>query len=171
MGYQPSFTLALGPAIRIETETIAFYGRLAGAIIAGVIRQRLLEHLAAYPLCDFFLRQCIENMSDKQILDDLSETPDQSLLLHFDKPEHMTALEDLFARTIKTFNLSKDDLKAKADFNFDVYDMTGFESIRAVFRLANALSEKGFRGIRILRGERFGRPQGDERWSTVVYRS
>lgn len=83
-------------------------------------------------------------MSDEQIVDDLSDEPDHSVLLHFDRPKHMTALEKLFAETMKTFGLSKEELKAKADFNFDVYDMTGFESIRAEFRIANALGEKGF---------------------------
>lgn len=117
------------------------------------MRDTLLQNLAKYPLCDFFLRQCVETMSDKQVTDDLAEEPDLSLLLHFDKPDQMGRLEELFARTMKTFGLSKEELKAKAEFNFDVYDMKGFESVRAVFRLAYALSEVGFTQFALLEGK------------------
>jgi hypothetical protein len=118
-----------------------------------VMKDALLEHLAKYPLCDFFLRQCVETMTDEQVTDDLVEEPDLSLLLHFDKPDQMNRLEEIFARTIKTFGTSKEELKAKAEFNFDVYDMKGFESVRAVFRLANALSEVGFTKFEFLKGK------------------
>jgi len=121
-------------------------------MIVAAMKETLLKNLAKYPLCNFFLRHCIETMSDKQVTDDLAEKPDLSLL-HFDKPDQMGCLEELFARTMKTFGLSKEELKAKAEFNFDVYDMRGFESVRAVFRLANALSEAGFTQFAFLKGK------------------
>jgi len=62
-------------------------------------------------------------------------------------------LEEFFAKTMGTFGLSKEELKAKADFNFGVYDMKGFESVRGVFRLANALSENGFTQFAFLKGK------------------
>src|SRR6266478_3294032 len=102
-------------------------------------KDMLLNNLAEYALCDFFLRKCVASMHEYQIEEDLGKKPDVSLLQHFNKPEQMKVLEDLFARTMKTFGLSKEELKVKPNFNFDVYDMTGFESTRAVFRLANAL--------------------------------
>lgn len=123
------------------------------AILAVHVRGTLLKDLRKYPLCDFFLRQCVESMSQHQIADDLAQDPDFSLLAHFDKSTHMGRLEGLFATTIKTFGLSKEELKAQADFNFDVYDMTGFESVRAVFRLANALSQVGFTEFAFVRGK------------------
>lgn len=116
------------------------------------MKDALLKNLTEYPLCDFFLRQCVESMSDRQVTDDLAEELDLSLLLHFDKPDEMRGLEELFARTMKTFGLSKEELKAEAEFNFDVYDMRGFESVRAVFRLANALSGVGFTQLAFLKG-------------------
>ena len=91
-------------------------------------------------------------MSDKQIADDLAEEPDLSLLQHFHKPDQMGLLEELFCRTMGTFGLSKEELKTNSEFNFDAYGMTGFESVRAVFRLANALSEVGFTQFAFLRG-------------------
>jgi hypothetical protein len=42
--------------------------------------------------------------------------------------------------------------EAKAHFNFDVYDPEGFESVRGVFRIANALSEVGFTEFVLLGG-------------------
>ena len=116
------------------------------------MRAKLLADLAKYPLCNFFLRACVERMSNKEIEDDLAEEPDLSLLGHFDKPDQMGGLQELFVRTMKTFGLSKEELKAKSEFNFDVYDMEGFESVRAVFRVANALSEEGFTQFRFLGG-------------------
>ena len=123
------------------------------AILSVHIMKTLLNDLAKYPLCDFFLRRCVESMSQRQINDDLAEEPDLSLLLHFDKPGTMGRLEEFFAKTMVTFGLSKEELKAKADFNFGVYDMKGFESVRGVFRLANALSENGFTQFVFLKGK------------------
>src|SRR5258708_31395656 len=117
------------------------------------MKDTLFKNLVKYPLCDFFLRRCVETMSDKQVTDNLAEEPDLSLLLHFDKPDQMSRLEEMFARTMKTFGLSKEELKARAEFNFDVYDMKGFESVRAVFRLANALSEVDFTQFAFLKGK------------------
>jgi len=117
------------------------------------MKEMLLKNLAKYPLCDFFLRKCVESMSDKQVADDLAMEPDVSLLQHFDKPAQMGLLEEIFARTMITFGLSEEELKAEAEFNFDVYNMKGFESARAVFRLANALSEVGFSQFTFLRDE------------------
>ncbi len=122
-------------------------------ITVTAMRETLLKDLAKYPLCNFFLRRCVEIMTDEQVNDDLAGEPDLSLLLHFDKPDQMERLEDLFARTMRTFGLSKEELKAQAEFNFDVYDMRGFESVRGVFRLANALSEIGFTKFEFLKGE------------------
>jgi hypothetical protein len=113
----------------------------------------LLNNLAKYALCDFFLQKCVASMHDNQIEEDLAKEPDLSLLQHFDKPDQMKLLEDLFARAMTTFDLSKEELKAKANFNFDVYDMTGFESTRAVFRLANDLSGVGFAKFSFLIGK------------------
>jgi len=118
-----------------------------------LMKNALLKLLANYALCDFFLRQCVENMTLEQVTNDLAEKPDLSLLLHFDKPDQMGRLEELFARTMKTFGLSKEELRAKAEFNFDVYEMKGFESVRAVFRFANALSEIGFTQFAFLKGK------------------
>ena len=55
-------------------------------------RSALLEHLAKYPLCDFFLHTCVDSMSDDQIVADLAEHPDFSLLRDFDNPEVMSRL-------------------------------------------------------------------------------
>jgi hypothetical protein len=123
------------------------------SVAATVMKEALLKDLAKYPLCDFFLGQCVKTMSDKQVTDDLAEKPDLSLLFHVDKPDQMGRLEEIFAKTMKTFGLSNEELKAKAGFNFDVYDMTGFESVRGVFRLANALSEFGFTQFGFLKGK------------------
>ncbi len=119
---------------------------------AQTVKSQLLEHLAKYPLCNFFLHACVESMSDEQIAGDLAKHPDFSLLRHFDNPEVMCRLEELFDRTMKIFVLTKEELKASAEFNFDVYDPTGFESVRAVFRLAVALSEVGFSHFAFLKG-------------------
>ncbi len=118
----------------------------------SAMRTRFLADLAKYPLCNFFLRACVEGMSNKEIEDDLAEEPDLSLLCHFDKTDQMGGLEALFARTMKTFGLPKEGLKAKSEFNFDVYDMEGFESVRAVFRVANSLSDVGFTQFHFLGG-------------------
>ena len=119
---------------------------------AAVIKGILLERLAIHPLCDFFLRKGVETMSDAQVADEIVENADLSLLLKFDEPNQMGRLEELFDRTMKTFGLPKEELKAQAEFNFDVYDTKGFESVRAVFRLANALSEVGFTQFAFLKG-------------------
>jgi hypothetical protein len=79
--------------------------------------------------------------------------PDLSLVAHFDKPDEMRRLEEFFANTMKTFGVSKERLKAKAGFNFDVYDPIGFESVRPAFRIANSLSEAGFTQFAFLQGE------------------
>ncbi len=42
----------------------------------SAIRTKLLADLAKYPLCNFFLRACVEAMSDKQVKDDLAAEPD-----------------------------------------------------------------------------------------------
>lgn len=118
----------------------------------SAMRARLLESLVKHPLCSFFLRACVEAMSDEAIEDDLAEEPDFSLLCHFDKLNQMSGLESMFARTMKTFGLSKEELKAKSDFNFDSYDMEGFEGVRGVFRVANALYDEGFKEFRFLGG-------------------
>jgi hypothetical protein len=117
------------------------------------MKETLLINLAKYPISDFFLRKCVETMSDEQVTDDLARDPDLSHLLHFDEPDQMGRLEELFAVTLKIFGLSKEELKAQAHFNFDVYDMEGFESTRAVFRLAKALNEVGFEEFAFLRGK------------------
>jgi hypothetical protein len=65
----------------------------------------------------------------------------------------MNLLENLFKETIETFHLSKEELKETAEFNFDVYDMRGFESIRGVFRIAQALSEVGFTEFAFMKGK------------------
>jgi hypothetical protein len=135
------------------------------------MKETLLKNLAKYRLCDFFLRQCVESMSDKQVTDDLAEEPDMSLLSHFDDPDQMGRLEELFGGTMKIFSLSKEELKAKAEFNFDVYDMKGFESIRAVFRISRALSEVGFREFAFLRGKGLAdlkATRDDQRWFIEV---
>ncbi len=116
------------------------------------MRAKLLADLTKHPICDFFLRACVEAMSDKEIADDLAAEPDASLLQHFDKTKHMDGLEDLFSRTMVIFSLSKEDLGTKAGFNFNAYDMEGFESVRAVFRVADALSDIGFAQFRFLGG-------------------
>jgi hypothetical protein len=134
-------------------------------------KDMLLNNLANYALCDFFLRKCVASMHDYQIEEDLAKKPDVSLLQHFDKPDQMKRLEALFARTMKTFDLSKEELKAKANFNFDIYDMTGFESTRAVFRLANALSDVGFARFSFLIGKGLAdlkAMQDDQRWFIEV---
>ena len=118
----------------------------------SALKGKLLEHLAMYPLCDFFLRACVQAMSDKEIADDLAAEPDASLLQHFEKPNEMDGLEVLFSRTMGIFGLSREELAAKAGFNFNVYDFEGFESVRAVFRIANALLEVGFNQFRFLGG-------------------
>lgn len=129
------------------------FGRVYFALRAA-LKVRLLKELSKYPLCDFFLRRCVENMSDKQVADDLAEQPDFALLCHFEKPEVMCRLEELFAKAMKTFGLSKEQLKVQADFNFDVFEMTGFESARGVFRLANALAKDAvFAQLAFLRGK------------------
>ncbi len=48
------------------------------------MKAKLLQDLAKYPLCWFFLRKCVEDMSDRQITADLAAEPDMSLLQHFD---------------------------------------------------------------------------------------
>ncbi len=116
------------------------------------MRAKLLAYLATYPLCDFFLRACVQAMSDKEVTDDLAAEPDASLLQHFDKPKQMGGLEDLFSKTMGIFGLSKEELGVKTGFNFNAYDMAGFESVRAVFRVAIALSEVGFTQFRFLGG-------------------
>jgi hypothetical protein len=135
------------------------------------MKAKLLKDLVKYPLCSFFLRRCVEAMSDKQVADDLAVEPDLSLLWHFDKPDQMGRLEELFARTMKTFGLSKEELKGRAEFNFDVYDMKGFESCRAVFRVANALSEAGFTQFTFLREAGLAdlaAMKDDQRWFVEV---
>jgi hypothetical protein len=135
------------------------------------MKNTLLANLAQYPLSDFFLRRCVETMSDKQVTDDLAEKPDFSLLFHFDNPYQMGRLEELFAKAMETFRLSKEELKAQAEFNFDVYDIEGFESARAVFRLANALSEAGFTQFAILKGKGladFRAMNNGQRWFVEV---
>ncbi len=47
------------------------------------MKAKLLQDLAKYPLCWFFLRKCVEDMSDRQITADLAAEPDMSLLQHF----------------------------------------------------------------------------------------
>lgn len=116
------------------------------------MRAKLLADLAKYPLCDFFLRACVQAMSDEEVAHDLAAEPDASLLQHFDKLKEMGGLENLFSRTMAIFGLSKEELGARAGFNFNVYDMEGFESVRAVFRVASALSEVGFTQFRFLGG-------------------
>jgi hypothetical protein len=116
------------------------------------MRAKLLADLANYPLCDFFLRACVQGMADKEVTDDLTAEPDASLLQHFDRPDQMGGLEALFSRTLGIFGLSKGDLGVKAGFNFNAYDMDGFESVRAVFRVAIAFSEVGFTQFRFLGG-------------------
>ena len=123
------------------------------AVLAAHIRKRLLSDLGTYPLCDFFLRRCVESMSWNQIQEDLGGYADLSLVAHFDKPDEMRRLEEFFANTMKTFGVSKEGLKAKAEFNFDVHNPIGFESVRAVFRIANSLSEAGFTQFAFLQGE------------------
>ena len=94
-------------------------------VLAAHIRKRLLSDLGKYPLCDFFLiflRRCVESMSWNQIQEDSGGYPDLSLVAHFDKLDEMRRLEEFFANTMKTFGVSKERLKAKAEFNFDVYD-------------------------------------------------
>ena len=118
------------------------------------LRRRLLKELSKYLLCDFFLRLCVQNMSDKEVAQDLDEEPEFALLCHFANPKAMGGLEKLFADAIKVFGLSKEQLKAQADFNFDVFDMTGFEGQRGVFRLANALAQDaGFSEFAFLKGD------------------
>jgi hypothetical protein len=118
----------------------------------SAMRAKLLADLAKYPLCDFFLERSVEAMSDKEVTDDLAAEPDASLLQHFGNPKEMGGLEVLFSRTMEIFGLSKEELEAKAGFNFNVYNIEGFESVRAVFRIANALSEVGFKQFGFLGG-------------------
>ena len=135
------------------------------------MKAKLLQDLAKYPLCWFFLRKCVEDMSDRQITADLAAEPDMSLLQHFDKPDQMAGLEQLFSRTMETFGLSKEDLKRKAEFNFDVYDIRNFESVRAVFRFANALSEVGFTNFVLIVAQGladFMATRGGQRWFVEV---
>ncbi len=116
------------------------------------MRAKLLADLSKYPLCDFFLRVSVKAMSNEEVTNDLAAESDTSLLQHFDKPKQMGGLEDLFSRTMGIFGLSKEDLGVKAGFNFNAYDMDGFESVRAVFRVAIALSDVGFTQFRFLGG-------------------
>lgn len=118
----------------------------------SAIRAKLFADLANYPLCAFFLERSVRAMSDTEVTNDLAAEPDASLLRHFNNPKEMGGLEVLFSRTMKIFGLSKEELGSKAGFNFNVYDMEGFESVRAVFRIANALSEVGFTQFRFLGG-------------------
>ena len=134
-------------------------------------REKLLADLAKYSLCDFFLRACLEAMSDKDVTDDLAAEPDVSLLQHFDNPQEMGGLEGLFFRTMGIFGLSKEELKVRAGFNFNAYDMEGFESVRAVFRVANALSEIGFTQFGFLGGTGLadlGAKKGGQQWFIEV---
>ncbi len=116
------------------------------------VRVKLLAELAKYPLCDFFVRACVQAMSDEEVAEDLAAESDVSLLQHFEKSKAMSGLEDLFSKTMAIFELSKEELGVKAGFNLNVYDMEGFESVRAVFRLAIALSEVGFTQCHFLGG-------------------
>jgi hypothetical protein len=116
------------------------------------MKAQLFAELAEHPLCEFFLRKCLEDMSDDQVREDLAADPDMSLLQHFQNPDVMGALEMLFIRAMEIFGLSQEALKAQAGFNFDVYDVGGFESVRAVLRVASALSEAGFSQFKFLRG-------------------
>lgn len=135
------------------------------------VRPKLLQSLANYPLCDFFLRTCLQGMSDEQIEQDLKSEADQSLLQHFDEPQQMARLEQMFKQALQNFSLSREELKRKCGFNFDVYDMTGFESTRGVFRVANALSEKGFAGFAFVPGQGLAdleASKNGERWFIEV---
>jgi len=118
----------------------------------SAIRAILVSDLAKYPLCEFFLRECVQGMSDSEVAEDLAAEPDISLLRHFDEPNEMAGLENLFSGAMAIFGLTKEELGARAAFNFGVYDMEGFESVRAVFRVAVALSREGFTGFRFLGG-------------------
>ncbi len=72
---------------------------------------------------------------------------------------------------METFGLSKEDLKRKAEFNFDVYDIRNFESVRAVFRFANALSEVGFTNFVLIVAQGladFMATRGGQRWFVEV---
>jgi hypothetical protein len=89
--------------------------------IRQLIKKMLLAHLAKYTLCDFFLRRCVESMNNEQVLEDLAGEPDLSLLQHFDKPGQMRRLEELFSKTMKTLGISKEKLKRRAEFNFDLW--------------------------------------------------
>ena len=137
----------------------------------SVTRAKLLADLSNYPLCDFFLRVGVQAMSGEEVTNDLAAEPDASLLQHFDKPKQMGGLEDLFSRTMGIFDLSKEALGVKAGFNFNVYDMDGFESVRAVFRVAIALSEVGFRQFRFLGGTGLadlGATKNEQQWFIEV---
>lgn len=114
------------------------------------MKTKLLNELSKYPLSDFFLRKSVEAMSEKQIADDLATEYDLSLLRHFDEPDQMRRLEDIFAKTMKTFGLSREELKGRAEFNFDIYEPRNFESQRGVFRFANALCKEGFKDFVLL---------------------
>ena len=120
---------------------------------ASTMKAKFFEDLAKYPLCNFYLQDCVESMSHAEVKEDLEAESHLSLLQHFDQPDQMCRLEDLFAKTLETFCLSKEELKGKAQVNFDTYDMKGFESVRAVFRVANALSEAGFTELAFLGGK------------------
>lgn len=135
------------------------------------MRLKLLELLAKYPLCDSFLKTCVQGMSDEQIEQDLKSEADHSLLQHFDQPQQMDLLEQMFKRALQNFSLSRDEVKRECGFNFDAYDMTGFESVRGVFRMVNALSERGFAEFAFIQGKGLADLQANkssERWFIEV---
>lgn len=65
----------------------------------------------------------------------------------------MNLLEGFFEKGLKILGKSKEELRARSEFNFDKYNPQNFESARAVLRIAIALSQNGFTNIRLIDGD------------------
>ena len=115
-------------------------------------RRELLQVLGTYPHCDYFLRQCVENMRPEEIETDLRADPDHSLLQHFRCARHMTLLEGMFTGGLAVLDVPQEALQRRPEFNLGRYNLENFESARGILRLVVALSKEGFSEIRLLDG-------------------
>jgi hypothetical protein len=93
----------------------------------------------SHPLCQYFLSEYLANR------DDPTNFPPEEIPALFDR------YEEIFRSALSIFQMSREQLKGKAEFDFAHADQGNFEGAIAVLRAVEALRLQGFSQIALLK--------------------
>lgn len=114
--------------------------------------KKILKEVTAYPLCDYFLRESLTQLREEDIQNDWH------FFCFFHNPTEMQKLERIFQRGMEAFALSKEELRARSEFNFDAsLNKENFEAFRGVLRAGAALKQGCyFETLELVKGHKPG---------------